>query len=404
MNKRFFCFIIVIVLSVLACSDRTNRVGWDFSDPQSGGFQETPNVEQETPPDMILIAGGDYLIKTEGSGLDSIHVDPFYISKYEETNEQYMAYLNYLRVFYEDSVYYAALPDTMVWDDVYIPPVKTDQLKRGYLRGEIFKSFPVVGLTPAQVEKYAIWKTDRINESILIREGVRSEHSADPFSTQQHLSNMYHPSPDSSKEQQLINLNPSVGRWRGCRRDLGTRIIRMEDGILMPYLRVPQLDEWKLAALAIGGRKDKYVQTAKEYRKGRPLRKSRFLFLKNGHKKGDHKYQLGSIFIHKAARRLEPVCLQLANNYGVQGMSSGVSELVKIDSLSYAGMGENWKQADVTYTPFPLNRKTESGRSYYVGPLQKEESDVSPSKLLGFRLAMSRMTVMRIERTTHTSK
>ena len=88
-------------------------------------------------------------------------------------------YLYCLKRTYGDSenpqlrkLYSEALPDTLVWRDKlgYNEPFVTQ-----YLRHPAYKNYPVVGVSWTQASDFCIWRTDRVNERILINEGILEE-------------------------------------------------------------------------------------------------------------------------------------------------------------------------------------------------------------------------------------
>jgi gliding motility-associated lipoprotein GldJ len=84
-----------------------------------------------------------------------------------------------------------------------------------------------------------------VNERILIREGVLNENNeqlgADNFNVEAYMNHLY----EGSVNSNLHDYNPSNAD--------GTRIVREEDGIILPKYRLPTEAEWEFAALAIIG-------------------------------------------------------------------------------------------------------------------------------------------------------
>ena len=66
-------------------------------------------------------------------------------------------------------VYKKALPDTLVWRR---PMAYNEPYVQYYFRHPSYNDYPVVGVSWLQASDYCAWSTDRVNEGILIREGI----------------------------------------------------------------------------------------------------------------------------------------------------------------------------------------------------------------------------------------
>jgi formylglycine-generating enzyme required for sulfatase activity len=340
-------------------------------DPSNGGFEKTPYEEQETPPGMILI---------EGDSLPgfSRRVYSFYISSHEETNGQYLAYLTWMKKVYSLATYRMALPDTTVWLKENLPDSLKEYLIKNYLRGAAFHDYPVVGVSPEQVQKYAIWKTDRMNETILIREGlleyVEDADSTNFFSTESYLAGKW--------SRQLKQKLPSFDE-QAPERD-----VRLEDGIFLPNFRMATPDEWKFAALAVGDQNHSYIVTPKEashqFDKGDHFG---YLYLKPVKEKNSWDV----VLLKRARADLHAVYNVPANPYKVYGMSGNVGEWVCDPEGNYFVMGNSWKDPGSDYTaPYdPLNK------IYTIPEISSiaQERSTGPSAAIGFRLAMTYIDV-----------
>ena len=303
------------------------------TDVSSGGFERLPYLQQETAPGMILIEGGIVEFKNEGEPPAKKRIPSFYISAKEETNGQYRAYLSFIKKYYSPETYLKALPDTTIWEkESLVDSIKTYFISH-YLRDPYFNDFPVVGAGPEQIEKYCIWKTDRLNEMILIREGILDFDSlgidsVNHFSTEAYLGGKY--------EGMIKNLI--------LKPDGTTRGVRMEDGIFLPSFRLPTVEEWELAALAMGDKDHTYLITPAQISNRKFDKKNYFgfLYVESGSKKSSKRKFMPSY------PELNPVYEVETNNYLIYGFCGNVSEIIK-DENNYFTIGGSWKDPGPDY-------------------------------------------------------
>ena len=371
---------VALSLCLYSCTlTKPKETGWEYYDPKSGGFQKVAYFQQETPPGMILVEAGNYSVQKEGGQTDSLVVASFFISKYEETNGQYLAYLGYLRKVYSEATYRKALPDTTVWKGADPNTNICDFLGANYLRNPVYRDFPVVGLTPNQIKKYAAWKGDRINEYILIREGllVNNKWGADstkPFTTEGYLTGQYQP---RQKDIVIMDIDPIYSG----KDKRGQRVFRMEDGILLPPMRLPIADEWHLAHLAIGDSNYRYYNTPKG---GKVYGKGIFSNLDDVQRSTGNEYKNATV----RPNGLNAVFELADNNYRLCGLNTNVSEIVS-DSVSSSIIGGSFQTTSTDNAAIYHDSISHGFRYQLPHALHATKTlDENSTGLYGFRLAM----------------
>ena len=157
--------------------ERSGATGWAYNYTDNGGFERPSYFEQETGPGLIFVEGGTF---TMGSveddltyGWDNIPrrttVSSFYMDETEVTNHFWCEYLNWLQRVYGSSypeIVERALPDTASWRDKL---AYNEPLVNYYLRHPAYRDYPVVGVNWLQATAFCKWRSDRVNEGILIR-------------------------------------------------------------------------------------------------------------------------------------------------------------------------------------------------------------------------------------------
>lgn len=137
---------------------------------------------QSAPSDMIFIKGENA-------------TSSYYISICEEPNINYITYLHWLNdVFFPDypNVITEALPHK---DNGGRISSISDPYYSAYFTNPLYAYYPVVNLDFLQIQKYLAWKTDRLNEAILIKNGYLKENynqvNEDHFNTETYINGQY---------------------------------------------------------------------------------------------------------------------------------------------------------------------------------------------------------------------
>ena len=369
-------FSLIVLFGFTSCSKKSSSkntssaTGWKINDP-SGGFQYNNNfTKQETAPGLVLVEGGTF---TMGKVQDDVmhdwnntpnqqHVQSFYMDETEVTNLMYMEYLDWTkRVFpptdekYKN-IYDGALPDTLVWRNRL---GYNETMTNNYLRHPAYSQYPVVGVNWIQATEFAKWRTDRVNESVLEREGylkkgakVVDVDADNTFSTEAYLAS---PSTSFSGNEEIVLKKTGRKGGKSAKKakksdatatdatastdapaggDEAKNVYAQKtSGILLPEYRLPTEAEWEYASAAdVGNREYNLYRGQKKYpwkgsytRSGnRSTRGDQLANFKQG--KGDYGGIAG--WSDDGADITAPVKSYKPNDFGLYDMAGNVAEWV----------------------------------------------------------------------------
>ena len=339
MKANKYIIILFSSLILFSCSKRekSSITGWEYNNSKNGGYEvNSTYIEQITGPGLMFVEGGSFTmgrvdedVMYEWNNVPrTVTVSSFYMDETEVRNVDYLEYLSWIKRMYGQTypeVYNKALPDTLVWRDKlgYNEPY-VDQ----YLRHPAFKNYPVVGVSWQQATDFCVWRTDRVNERILINEGILKEDleqmDDNVFTTETYLSGQY----EGIVRKNLKNItHENYGTGEQYRR------VKMEDGLILPSYRLPTEAEWEFAALGLVGNTNGsntnnrkiYPWNSSSLRNSDPKNQGEIMAnFKN--KRGDNMGVAGNL--NDNADITAPVKSYWPNDYGIYNMAGNVSEWV----------------------------------------------------------------------------
>ena len=342
---------VAVAVGYTSCSKKgsgntSSATGWKIND-KKGGFQHNSNYKQQEPaPGLVEVEGGTF---TMGRVQDDVmhdwnntpnqqHVQSFYMDETEVTNVMYMEYLDWLKRVYPPTeenyrnIYVGALPDTLVWRSAL---GYNETMTNNYLRHPAYADYPVVGVNWIQAVEFCDWRTNRVNESILEKEGylkrdakILDVTAENNFDTETYLES---PTKAYGGNEEVV-LRGRNNKLAGD--DEATNVYAQRtSGLISPEYRLPTEAEWEYAAVALVGNREyniyrgskKYPWKGQYTRSGkRQKRGDQLANFKQG--KGDYGGIAG--WSDDNADITAPVKTYPPNDFGLYDMAGNVAEWV----------------------------------------------------------------------------
>ena len=349
-NLNYLVYFIFATYFLSSCGSQyetSSITGWDYNDPRNGGFEKRSFSEQETGPGLIMIEGGSFSmgrveqdVTYENHNVPrKVSISSFYMDETEISNFHWCEYLYWLRRTFDQGfpmIYKRALPDTLSWREKL---GFNEKYVEYYLRHPAYRDYPVVGVSWQQANEFCNWRTDRVNEYILIREGILLPNpfqENEPFTTDAYMAGQYEQG--LNPKGQLPNLDPVKGGYnltnpKKVKGKPSPRNVKMSDGIILPRYRLPTEAEWEFAAYGlIGNTVDERIIEKRVYPwDGHWVRNPQETFqgdMLANFVRGRGDYMGVSGHLNDNADITAPIFSYWPNDYGLYNMAGNVSEWV----------------------------------------------------------------------------